>query len=143
VREPPSLSDLDDDVVVLASVQALGHMVGAGERRQELAVHLDAAVRIGGFVDDDVGDVMCGRVSVLDVTKPGDDRLAAAEHAVASAAPVVDRRVREEELGERVPSTMIDQVSVTADELMDEDDVEGVEHRPTVPPTALRREGRS
>jgi hypothetical protein len=143
VREPPSVGGLDDDVVVLAAVEALWLVFGAGEGGEELAVHDDPAARIGVVVDDDVGDVMGGWVRGLQLTKPLDDLVTAAALDAARAAAVVDRGVREEQFGEPIPLTLVDQVAITPDQLMDEDDVDGVEHVATVTPAAGRPRRRS
>ena len=68
----------------------------------------------------------------LELAEPVDDRIASLALDVASAAPVVDRGIGQEELGELVPSAMIDRVTVATEQLMDQDDVDAVEHGATV-----------
>ena len=68
------------------------------------------------------------RVLVVAVAEPADDRVAARELGVAGAAAIVDRGVRNEQFGERVPVPSIERVAVAAEQLVDQDHVDGVEH---------------
>ena len=102
--EAPAVGRLDDDVVIVAAVEPLGDLGVARERGDELAAYVDPAGRVGGLVDDDVGDVVGGRVLPLAGTEPLDDRVASLALDAPRPPEVVDGRVGREQFGEARPS---------------------------------------
>ena len=72
------------------------------------------------------------RQRVVRVAEVPEDVVDAVAFGRRRCASIIDRGVGHEQIGERVPVTMVDRVSVPTEKLVDEDDVGSFDHRPTV-----------